>query len=133
LANEPRWLTPGEIEQLNALIVAETGEPHGVRDLGMLESACHRPHHRHIYEDTNDVVVLACDLLFGVAQNHPFLQGNKRTGFEAALLFLDANGYDFVADDRVELAEMIVAVVTGALPLEAFEAYVRPYVVPLHG
>jgi death-on-curing protein len=131
LASEPRWLTPAEIELLNALIVAETGEPHGVRDYGMLESACHKPHHRHVYEGAADVVALAVDLLFGIAQNHPFLQGNKRTGFEAALLFLEANGYDFVAEDRIELAQMIVDVITGALPASAFEAHIRPHVVPM--
>jgi death-on-curing protein len=130
LASEPRWLTPAEVEELNALIVAETGEPHGVRDRGLLESACHRPYHRHAYEGANDVVILAADLLFGIAQNHPFLQGNKRTGFEAALLFLEANGYEFVAEDRVELAQMIVDVITGALPAAAFEAHIRPYVIP---
>lgn len=131
MASEPRWLTPAEIEQLNALIVAETGEPHAVRDHGLLESACHKPYHRYAYEGTDDVVALAADLLFGIAQNHPFQQGNKRTGFEAALLFLEANGYDLVAEDRVELAEMIVDVITGVLPAAAFEAHIRPYVVPL--
>jgi len=131
LASEPRWLAPAEIEQLNALIVAETGEPHGVRDHGLLESACHKPYHRYAYEGTDDVVALAVDLMFGIAQNHPFQQGNKRTGFEAALVFLEANGYDFVAEDRVELAEMMVDVITGALPVAAFEAHIRPYVTPL--
>ena len=131
MASEPRWLTPAEIEQLNALIVADTGEPHGVRDRGMLESACHKPHNRYAYEGTDDVVTLAVDLLFGIAQNHPFLQGNKRTGFEAALLFLEVNGYDFAGEDRIELAEMIVDVITGTLPVAAFEAHIRPHVVPI--
>jgi death-on-curing protein len=78
-----------------------------------------------------DVVTLAAELLFGIAQNHPFQQGNKRTGFEAAILFLEANGYDLVIDDSEDLAQRIVDVITGAQPLSAFEQHIRPFVQPM--
>lgn len=58
--------------------------------------------------------VLAVSLLLGIARNHPFGQGNKRTALEAADAFLWLNGYDFVAPDGAELADLIVEVTTGA-------------------
>jgi death-on-curing family protein len=88
LPNEPIWLETAEVIELNRLIVAETGEPFLVRDLGGLESAVERPRNCSRYEAQDDALTLAVTLLFGIAGNHPFLQGNKRTGFEAALIFL---------------------------------------------
>jgi death-on-curing protein len=128
LPSEPRWLEPAEIRELNALIVAETGEPHLVRDQGLLESACQRPYNRHAYDGVQDVVALAVELLFGIARNHPFAQGNKRTGFEAAILFLEANGYGFMIEDSEALGQSVVDVITGAMTPEAFEALIRPFV-----
>jgi len=58
--------------------------------------------------------VLAVSLLLGILRNHPFGQGNKRTALEAADAFLWLNGYDFVAPDGAELADLIVEVITGA-------------------
>jgi death-on-curing protein len=130
LPNEPRWLEPADICALNALIVAETGEPYLVRDEGLLESACQRPYNRYAYDGVEDVVTLAVELLFGIARNHPFAQGNKRTGFEAAILFLQANGYDLVIEDSQALGRSVVDVITGAMAPEAFEALIRPHVTP---
>jgi death-on-curing protein len=83
--NEPRWLEPDEVIELNRLIVDATGEPFLVRDYGLLASALAKPIQYWSYEHEDDAVTLAVTLLFGIAQNHPFEQGNKRTAFEAAL------------------------------------------------
>jgi death-on-curing protein len=87
LANEPVWLTADHLIEFNELEVAATGEPHVVRDMSGLESAIGRPINHWHYGET-DVVALAVALLLGVARNHPFLQGNKRTAFAAADYFL---------------------------------------------
>ncbi len=79
MASEPLWLSPDEIEDINRAIVAVTGETFFVRDQGLLESACARPQQHWHYDDQRDVVELAVALLLGVARNHPFEQGNKRT------------------------------------------------------
>ena len=82
----PRWLTAEEISQINALQVEETGEPFLILNHGLLESAIGRPRNRHAYDEERDVVVLSVSLLFGLAKNHAFQQGNKRTATAAALL-----------------------------------------------
>jgi death-on-curing protein len=112
LPSEPDWLGAETLIALNAALVAETGEPHFVRDPGLLESALAKPiNHWHYGEQ--EMSVLAVSLLLGIARNHPFGQGNKRTALEAADAFLWLNGYDFVARDGAELADLIVAVITG--------------------
>ena len=96
--------------QLNRKLVADTGEPHFVRDQGLLESACAAPMNLWAYGGETDAAVLATALLLAVARNHPFLQGNKRTGFAAALLFIEWNGWEMAeALDAGPLAQAIVA------------------------
>lgn len=129
MANEPRWLNAWHVTHLNARIVADGGEPHFVRDRGLLESALARPHNSWAYGE-DEMVVLAIKLLLGLALNHPFGQGNKRTAYEAADIFLFINGWDLALADRPAAAELIIEVITGGADeadlLELFETAVRP-------
>jgi death-on-curing protein len=129
LASDPRWLHAWHVIHLNARIVADTGEPHFVRDRGLLESALARPHNAWAYGE-GEIVPLAVTLLLGLAHNHPFGQGNKRTAFEAADIFLYINGWDFPLADRTDAADLIINVVIGAAGeadlLALFEKAVRP-------
>jgi len=128
LPNEPLWLEAAEVIELNRLIVAETGEPFLVRDPGGLESAVGKPRNRWHYEGQDDALTLAVSLLFGIAGNHPFLQGNKRTGFEAALIFLLNNGYALdAALDGEGLATSITDVIAHTLSEAAFVVRLRPH------
>lgn len=113
LPSEPRWLSIGDIIEFNRLIVAGTGEPFHLRDRGLLESAWARP--MHVWSMLGDTAmpVLACQLLLGIARNHPFVQGNKRTALTAADGFLHINGYDLAADDEGPLADLIIAALGG--------------------
>lgn len=131
MPSEPRWLTPGEVIYLNERVVAETGEPFGVLSESLLESGLERPRSLWLYEEERDAVTLAVRLLFGIAGNHPFLEGNKRTGFEAALIFLLANGYTFDGPDHEALAWMVIEVITRETTELQFEEAIRPYVVAL--
>jgi death on curing protein len=70
-------------------------------------------------------------LLFAIARNHPFEQGNKRTAFEAALIFLENNGYGFRAPDDPQLARAITAVISHQSRLQDFEDLIRPLVEPI--
>jgi len=133
LPNEPRWLTPEEVIELNKLIVESTGETFLVRDYGLLESACNRPRNLYLYEGAEDVVTLAARLLFGIAQAHAFEQGNKRAAFEAALVFMCANGYELTLPDSEEFAHAVIAVIEHESDEAGFEAALREYVVPLTG
>ncbi len=120
-----RWLTSEEVVQLNALVVEQTGEPHGVRSSDLLQSALGRSPNHHAYENVDDVLWLAVILLFAIAQNHAFIQGNKRTGFHAARAFLRRNGYDWLSDDA-ELGSLIILVIEGKLTERAFYELVAP-------
>jgi death-on-curing protein len=90
---EPFWLTVEDLDQINRRVVEKTEEPYCLLNAGLLDSARNRPINCYFYDKEDDVVVLAGELLFGVARNHPFQQGNKRTGFHGAVLFMRWNGY----------------------------------------
>lgn len=134
MQSEPRWLTPGEVIDLNQRVVAATGEPFGLLSPELLESALGSPQSHWVYEEENDAVSLAVTLLFALARNHPFEQGNKRTGFEAALIFLMANGYTYDDDlpDSEELAHLITAVIAHERNEADFDIFIRPHIIPLN-
>lgn len=125
--SEPEWLKPDVVVELNAYIVGSTGEPFHLRDTGLLEGALGRVRDNWAYSGETDVVSLAVTLIF--AKNHPFAQGNKRTAFEAAILFLELNGYDWLAPDDVEFAEHMIAVIEGESSLLNFADLFTLYVV----
>ena len=92
--NEPRWLTLDDIEDIHAEQLALFGGPAGIRDRGALESALGRPMNRWHYENA-DMAELAAAYAFGIARNHSFVDGNKRTAFAALMVFLRLNGIPF--------------------------------------
>jgi death-on-curing protein len=111
LRNEPRWLSAGDIVEINRGILADSGEPFGILKPNELESAAARPASLWAYEEEDDLAVLAVRLLAGIARNHPFEQGNKRTAFIAALNFLLNNGWRLDIADTEEHAILIEALV----------------------
>lgn len=112
MRNEPEWLSAEDLITFNRLAVEETGEPFNIRDRALLESAWAKPkNHWHYGED--DIVALAVQLLLGIARDHPFEQGNKRTAFQAAYAFLYVNGYELVMTDHTELADLVIQTITG--------------------
>jgi death-on-curing protein len=120
LPSEPRWLPTEVIIEINRREVAETGEPFLVLDEGGLESAAMKPQNLWHYDGEENVVALASALLFGIARNHPFQQGNKRTGLTAAVVFLRLNGYMLTAPDTARFADIIVKVITGKFSEKRF-------------
>ena len=131
MSGEPNWVSSDLLIAINLRVVTATGEPHLLRDAGLLESASHKPINRWAYENERDLVRLAVALMAGVAQNHPFAQGNKRTAFEAGLAFLGANGWRIDRSiDSVALADGFVALIEHAVDQAAFAERLRPHVVP---
>ena len=92
-----RWLNSKEVLAIHARQIAEHGGINGVRDLGLLESALARPQNILAYEPEADIASLAAAYAFGIAKNHPFLDGNKRTAYVAMRTFLVLNGIEFTA------------------------------------
>ena len=130
---EPSWPSVADLIEINHVETGLTGEPHGVLSLALLESAWAKPQHRWSYEGEADLVRLAVALMVGVAQNHPFRQGNKRTGFGGALALLDLNGYTLdIGFDRLAMADAFVAVISHRMEEAAFAELLRPHVVE-HG
>lgn len=130
---EPRWLSAEDVIAINRDEVAETGEPFVVLDEGKLCGAVARPSMRWAYEATDDLAVLASSLLFDIAGSHAFAQGNKRTGFTAAAVFLELNGHTLdLGREGIEdaLGPLIVAVIERRAAFDAFVACLGSCIVP---
>jgi death-on-curing protein len=128
LPNEPQWLSVETVIEINRAVVVITGEPHLLRDRGLLDSALARPQNAFAYGE-EDIVALAIRLLAGIAQAHAFAQGNKRTCFVAMVQFLNANGYDLAIEDSATWAGAVIALVEHRTTEEDFVRAIRPFVV----
>ena len=109
--------------------LAEHGGLDGVRDRGLLESALARPQNLRAYGEP-DVADLAAAYAFGVARNHPFVDGNKRLGWLLAVAFLDVNGMAFESD-MVEALHAMLALAEGLIEEAQFAAWLRPQLKPM--
>jgi len=119
----PVWLSPDVVLAIHEEQLAEHGGGEGIRDLGLLESALAPPRNLVAY-GTPDVPALAASLGFGLARNHPFVDGNKRTAYVAVETFLVLNGLDLVAGDA-ECVVVMLDLAAGDLPEEGFAAWLR--------
>lgn len=95
---KPQWLLRETVLALHERLLAEFGGLGGVRDEGLFDSALARPQQLLAYGKPN-LFDLAAAYAFGLVRNHPFLDGNKRIGFTAAVVFLELNGYRFTASE----------------------------------
>ena len=95
---EPVWLLRTVVEAVHDAQLAEHGGLPGLRDPGLLESALARPRNSFGYGET-DIRVLAASYAFGIARNHPFIDGNKRMAFLAAYVFMRLNGWRITATE----------------------------------
>ncbi len=122
---EPLWISVFEAEAIHERQLAEHGGAVGTRDGGLLESALARPQFAWQYGDPPpDFPALAATLAFGLVNNHPFLDGNKRTGYVVCRLFLRVNGYDIDAtQDEKYLA--VYGLAAGHFSEPDFAAWIR--------
>ncbi len=112
---EPRFLSFAEVLAIHQNQILLYGGDDGIRDMGVLKSALGMPCATYAgrYLHT-DICEIAAAYLFHLVQNHPFIDGNKRSGAVAAIVFLILNGYDFDAPED-ELAEMVLGAARGKL------------------
>ena len=105
-----RWVREDVVYAIHDHQLAEHGGPEGVRDAGALESALARPRNLAAYERP-DAAALAAAYAYGLARNHPFADGNKRTAWVVARVFLAINGYrlEFDPPDAVRTIEALAA------------------------
>lgn len=120
------WLEKAAVLAIHERQIGEHGGSAGVRDEGLLESALARPQQLHAYGDpAPDLADLAASLAFGLARNHPFVDGNKRTAHVAYRTFLLLNGADLEATDEEKYVAMI-ALAEGRLAEREFAEWLRP-------
>jgi death on curing protein len=117
------WLSQAVIVAVHDAQLATHGGGMGVRDQSLLESALARPENLAAY-GTPDAADLAAAYGFGISRNHAFIDGNKRTGFVAAEMFLILNGYRLAADDTNSALTML-AVSAGDITEAEFAAWIR--------
>jgi death-on-curing protein len=126
-ATEPRWVPRGAVDAIHADLVQTHGGAHGLRDDGLLESALARPRQRWHYEPTSDIAALAAAYAVGITCNHAFVDGNKRTGFQATYVFLALNGLRLVAPEPT-VVTLMRDVATGMVDEGALAEWIRAHV-----
>lgn len=120
---EPTWIPIGVILSIHDEQIAEHGGLPGLRDANLLDSAMARAQNAYAYGE-NDLCTLAALYAAGIVKNHPFADGNKRTGFVACELFLAANDLRLAASDE-ECIAMTLALAAGEADAEAYAAWLR--------
>lgn len=127
---EPTWLTRIVVDAIHLDQIREHGGPPGLRDEGGLESALARPPHKWLYEHGVDLPALAAAYGFGLARNHPYVDGNKRVALVAMLTFLAVNGLAVEATDE-DVLTALLALAAGRLSEPALADWLRSRIVPL--
>jgi death-on-curing protein len=121
---EPTWIEERETLAIHELLLAAHGGAAGVRDPGLLDSALARPHQHFSYATAWDVFDLAAIYTAGIVRNHPFVDGNKRTGFVIGILFLELNGFSFRATEE-DATQAVFNLTEGKLDEASYAAWLR--------
>src|ERR1700677_4927717 len=111
---KPVWIDERDALTLHDRLLALHGGAAGLRDDGLLNSALARPQHQFAYNRDADIIDMAAAYTAGIIRNHPFVDGNKRTGFLVGILFLELNGYRFTATEE-DAAQAILKLAAGVL------------------
>ena len=120
------WLDVRDVLLFHARLLALHGGAAGTRDQGLVESAMARPRHRVAYGEEVDAFELAAACTDGIVRNHPFVDGNKRTGFLIGILFLELNGYRFAAPEP-QATRAIVELAASALSESDYAEFLRAH------
>lgn len=126
----PEFLTLEDILESHSEQIANYGGTGGVRDLGLLQSAIAQPESQYAGQFLHhDLFEMAAAYLFHIVLNHPFLDGNKRVGLEAALVLLKINGVELIAEDD-ELVELVLRTAQSLVGKDEIADFFRAHAVP---
>jgi death-on-curing protein len=120
---EPEWLDTDIVLDIHAEQLAVFGGGDGMRDVGLLESALARPLNKFAYGET-DLAALAAAYAFGVARNHPFVDGNKRAAFGSMIVSLGLNGIDLDVPPE-DATAIILEVAAGEIDEDGLARWLR--------
>src|SRR5271155_2275914 len=121
---EPLWIDLHDALALHDRLLALDAGAAGVRSQALLESALARPRQVYAYGDSPDIVDLAAAYTFGIVRNHPFVDGNKRSGFVVGVLFLELNGAAFAAPEQ-DATHAVLSLADGSLDEAGYAAFLR--------
>jgi death-on-curing protein len=127
--NEPRRVSPVHVLRIHADQVQAHGGSLGVRDRGLLHSALERPRTLFRHEPESDLPALAAAYGFGISNNHPFLDGNKRVAFQTMYLVLGLNGFRIDAPEE-EVVALIMSLASGDLEEPDLAEWLRHHTSP---
>jgi death-on-curing protein len=127
--SEPVWIDERDVLALHDRLLALDGGAAGLRDAGLLQSALARPQQLCAYGDNPDIVDMAAAYIAGIVRNHPFVDGNKRTGFLVGVLFLELNGFHFTATEE-SAAQAILSLAAGTLDEPVLATWLRANIEP---
>lgn len=119
---EPLWIETRDVLAIHDRHLAFHGGAVGVRDSGLLESALARPRQHYAYVDSPSIIEMAALYMAGIVRNHPFVDGNKRTGFVVGVLFLELNGFDFRAGEA-DATQAVMNLAAGKLDEASYIAW----------
>jgi len=120
----PAWIDECDAIVLHDRLLALHGGAVGLRDEALLKSALARPQQHLAYAESPDVIDLAAVYTAGIVRDHPFVDGNKRTGFVVGILFLELNGRRFTASEE-DAARAVVELAAGNLNEEGYGDFLR--------
>lgn len=120
----PIWIDERDALAIHGRLLALDGGLAGLRDRGLLQSALARPQQLQAYGAKPDFAALAAAYTAGIMRNHPFFDGNKRTGFVIGVLFLEINGHNFTASEEAS-AQAVLSLAADTLDESAFGAWLR--------
>ena len=110
---EPKWINLKIAQAIHLDQIKQHGGAYGIRDIGLLESALNRPKNKWIYNPMSSLFELAASLGIGIAKNHPFVDGNKRTSFLLMYVFLALNGF-LIESSEEEVVAVMLEVANGS-------------------
>jgi death-on-curing protein len=120
---EPAWIIRGECLAIHDMMLAQNGGLAGVRDEGLLESALAKPQNLFAYSQPTHAE-MGANYAAGIILNHPFLDGNKRTGFMIAAVFLEVNGYELTATEE-SVVEYTLGLAAGTLKEKDYAVWLK--------
>jgi death-on-curing protein len=128
--NEPLWVSKKAVLAIHSAQLTEHGGSDGIRDESLLDSALAKPRNVFAYSDQPDLFRLAASYAFGIARNHAFVDGNKRTALVVSLTFLERNGWDIVAA-KEDVYFTFLHLADGSLSEDDLTAWFTQHAVPL--
>jgi death-on-curing protein len=121
---EPLWIEVRDVLAIHDRNLSAHGGGVGTRDPGLLESALARPRQHFAYAASPSVIEMAALYTAGIVRNHPFVDGNKRTGFVVGVLFLELNGFAFKASEA-DATQAVMGLAAGTLDEAGYVIWLR--------